>query len=122
MLRWLRANLFSSIPQRIISLLLLAVLAKVHRSASCSGASANAVWSVPGNDSSACRAVRGVGACWAMIPEKYRFILFGTYPFDAAVAAGARRSLLFIALFYLSAMRRFWRRELVLILARCAGR
>ena len=42
----------------------------------------NAIWSVPGNQTGACRAIRGLGACWAVIPEKYRFILFGTYPFD----------------------------------------
>ena len=38
---------------------------------------------MPGNHTGACRADRAdFGACWAVIPEKYRFILFGTYPFD----------------------------------------
>src|SRR5690242_16598366 len=80
-LRWLRENLFSSISSSLITLLLLAVLAKAVLSLVQWGIW-DAVWTTPGNDSSACRAVRGLGACWAVIAEKYRFILFGTYPFE----------------------------------------
>jgi general L-amino acid transport system permease protein len=109
--RWLRENLFSSIPNGILTLVLLAVLVRGVAGFVQWGI-ANAVWLVPGNDSSACRAVRGLGACWAVIPEKYRFILFGTYPFDEqwrpALAVAT-----FIALFYLSSRRAWWRRELV---------
>ena len=65
-------------------------------------------------DTSACRALRGLGACWAVIPEKYRFILFGTYPFDEQWRP-ALRTLVFIALFVVSSRRRFWRKELVLV-------
>jgi general L-amino acid transport system permease protein len=75
-----------------------------------------AIWTVPGNDTSACRAARGVGACWAVIPEKCRFILFGTYPYDEQWRP-ALATLVFIALFYVSSLRFFWRRELVLIWA-----
>lgn len=32
-------------------------------------------------DSDACRA-DGVGACWGVITEKYRLIIFGRYPFE----------------------------------------
>ncbi|MDE5462459.1 amino acid ABC transporter permease [Bradyrhizobium sp. CSS354] len=109
-LRWLRTNLFSSIPNGILSVVLLAVLAKAIFSFVQWGI-ANAVWLTPANDSSACRAVRGVGACWAIIPEKYRFILFGTYPFDEQWRP-ALAVLLFIGLFYLSSRRALWRREL----------
>ncbi len=114
-LRWLRANLFSSIASSIITLLLLAVLAKMIVSFAQWGIW-DAVWTVPGNDTSACRAARGIGACWAVIPEKYRFILFGTYPFEQQWRP-ALATLLFIALFYVSCLRSFWRRELVLIWA-----
>ena len=110
-LRWLRANLFSSIPNGIITLVLLAIMAKGVFSFMQWGV-ANAVWLTPANDSSACRAVRGLGACWAVIPEKYRFILFGTYPFDEQWRP-ALAVLLFIALYYLSTRRALWRRELV---------
>ena len=77
-LRWLRANLFSSIASSIISLLLILLLAKMLFGLVQWG-SWDAVWSGSGSDTSACRAVRGLGACWAVIPEKLRFILFGTY-------------------------------------------
>ena len=67
-LRWLRTNLFSSIPNGILSVVLLALLAKGVFSFVQWGI-ANAVWLTPANDSNACKAVRGLGACWAVIPE-----------------------------------------------------
>ena len=82
MISWLRANLFSSIPSTIISLLLIFLLAKACVSFVQWGIAQCGLDACPRNDTSACRALRGLGACWAVIPEKYRFILFGTYPFD----------------------------------------
>lgn len=114
-LRWLRANLFSSITSSIISLLLLALIAKMLIGFVQWGI-LDAIWTVPGNNTGACRAARGIGACWAVISEKHRFILFGTYPFDQQWRP-ALAVLLFIALFVVSALRFFWRRELVLIWA-----
>ena len=71
----------------------------------------NAIWSLPPDASSqVCRDARGEGACWAVITERYRFILFGTYPFGEqwrpAVAC-----LLFVTLYVLSSLRslRNWR-------------
>jgi len=61
-LRWMRANLFSSITSTIISLLLFALIAKMLVSFVQWGIW-DAVWSVPGNDTSACRAARGLGSC-----------------------------------------------------------
>jgi len=110
-LRWLRANLFSSISSSLITLVLIVLVLRVLASLARWGIW-NAVWTVRGNDSSVCRAVHGLGACWAVIPEKYRFILFGTYPFDQQWRP-ALAVLVFIALFYLSSRRRWWRRELV---------
>src|SRR6266403_2030211 len=114
-IRWLRANLFSSIPSTIISLLLILVLAKACVSLLQWGFW-NAIWSIPGNDTNACRAIRGLGACWAVVPEKFRFILFGTYPFDQQWRP-AVATLVFIALFFLSSRPGFWRKELVLVWA-----
>jgi len=110
-LRWLRANLFSSVANSLTTLVLLALLIKGLAGLAQWGIW-DAVWDTSGNDSSACRAVRGVGACWAVIPEKYRFILFGTYPFEQQWRP-ALAVVVFIALFYLSTRRFFWRRELV---------
>ncbi|MDQ7990274.1 MAG: amino acid ABC transporter permease [Candidatus Dactylopiibacterium sp.] len=39
-----------------------------------------AVWPA---DLEACRAARGSGACWGVIAEKHRILLFGRYPYDA---------------------------------------
>jgi len=110
-LRWLRANLFSSVANSLTTIVLLALLIK-GLAGLAQWSIWDAVWETPGNDSSACRAVRGVGACWAVIPEKYRFILFGTYPFDQQWRP-ALAVVVFIALFYLSTRRFLWRRELV---------
>ncbi|WP_018606861.1 amino acid ABC transporter permease [Uliginosibacterium gangwonense] len=39
----------------------------------------HAVWTP---DLEACRAARGTGACWGVIAEKHRLLLFGRYPFN----------------------------------------
>jgi general L-amino acid transport system permease protein len=49
-----------------------------------------------------------------VVTEKHRFILFGTYPFEAQWRP-ALAILIFIGLFVASAMRRFWRKELMVI-------
>ena len=113
--RWLRANLFASVTSSVISLLLIAVLGKALVSLVQWGFW-NAIWTVPGDQTGACRSIRGLGACWAVIPEKYRFILFGTYPFDQQWRP-ALACLTFIALFFVSSRRSWWRKELVSIWA-----
>ena len=79
----------------------------------------NAIWSVPYSetgiaDTSACQNAKGIGACWAVIADKYRLILFGRYPYEEQWRP-AIVVLLFIGLYVVSAMRRFWRKELALI-------
>jgi general L-amino acid transport system permease protein len=114
-LRWLRANLFSSISSSVVTLVLLVLLLEALVGFVRWGI-LDAVWTVPGSDSSACRAARGLGACWAVIGEKFRFILFGTYPFDQQWRP-ALAIVVFIALFYLSTRRSLWRRELIYLWA-----
>jgi general L-amino acid transport system permease protein len=108
-LRWLRANLFSSWPN---TLLTLAVLWLLWRTVPplVDWAFVNAVWHAP--DSKLCRAAAGEGACWAFIAEKHRFILFGTYPY-AQHWRPALACLILIALWIASALRRFWTWALV---------
>src|SRR5690349_10055978 len=113
---WLRTNLFATIPSSILTLLLLLVLGKGLFSLVQWGW-LNAVFSVPdSSNTAACRAVKGLGACWAVIPEKLQFILFGTYPFDQQWRP-ALAVLLFIALFAVSSRRWAWRKELALVWA-----
>jgi general L-amino acid transport system permease protein len=109
---WLRANLFASITSSIMSLLLIFVLGKALFSLVQWGVT-NAIWIIQGDQTGPCRAIRGVGACWAVIPEKYRFILFGTYPFSEQWRP-ALATLIFIALFYLSTRRSMWGQKLII--------
>jgi len=53
----------SSIPSTVISRLLIFLLAKACVSLLQWGFW-NAIWSVPDNQTGACRAIRGLGACW----------------------------------------------------------
>ena len=114
---WLRANLFGSWASGLATVVFGALLLR-YGVAFFQWAVVNAVWSVPegagGPDTSACRAVQGVGACWAVITDRYRFILFGRYPFAEQWRPAAAVAL-FIGLYAASAWRRAWRRELGLV-------
>jgi general L-amino acid transport system permease protein len=112
---WLRANLFSGWLSTAVTLALGYFIIR-WAIGFVDWAFINAVWSVPNNQTQACRDLRGVGACWAVITEKHRFILFGTYPFEEHWRP-ALCVALFVGLYVVSAMRRFWRKELALIWA-----
>jgi general L-amino acid transport system permease protein len=111
--KWMRQNLFSSWLSGVITVLIALIVARAIYGIVQWGL-INAVWWVPAGQTQACRAIRGVGACWAVVTEKHRFILFGTYPFEEQWRP-ALAILIFIALYVVSAMRRFWRKELFLI-------
>lgn len=115
---WARTNLFGSWWSTAVTLLLgyLVVRFAVEF---ISWALINAVWIVPYNqqgvaDTTACQIAKGIGACWAVISDKYRLILFGRFPYDEQWRPAICVAL-FIGLYVVSAMRRFWRKELVLI-------
>jgi len=112
---WLRSNLFSSWLSTAVTLVLLYLVIRWAIGFIEWGV-INAVWSVPNNQTQACRDLEGAGACWAVITEKHRFILFGTYPYEEHWRP-ALVCVLFIGLYTVSAMRRFWRKELALIWA-----
>ena len=114
---WVRTNLFGSWLSSIATILFAFLIVR-YAIAFFKWAVLNAVWAVPdganGPDTAACRAVQGVGACWAVLGENYRFILFGRYPY-AEQWRPAIVILLFVGLYALSAWRKFWRKELLLI-------
>jgi len=114
---WLRQNLFGSWLSTVATLIFGAIILYWGYGILEWGV-IHAVWSVPdgatGPDTSACQAAKGVGACWAVIGEKWHFILFARYPFEEQWRPGLVIAL-FIGLYAVSAMRRFWRFELVLI-------
>jgi len=101
---WLRRNLFGSTGNTVSTLLMVGL----------------ALWWLPGlfqwavtaaitaPDADRCQAARGVGACWGVITEKGRLILFGRYPFEEQwrplLASG-----LLTGLLVLSCLRAFWK-------------
>lgn len=116
---WARQNLFGSWWSTAVTLL-LAYLILRWTIGIVEWAFINAVWEVPvvngQAQTQACRDMKGVGACWAVINEKHRFILFGTYPYDEHWRP-LLVCLLFVGLYVVSALRRFWNWMLVPIWA-----
>ena len=117
MLAWMRRNLFAS-RWSTITTIVLALLLADWLTGFVQWAFVDAVWSVPGSnetaDSAACRALQGAGACWAVVHEKFRFIMFGTYPY-AEQWRPACVIVLFIALYIVSARRHLWNWRLAVV-------
>src|SRR6266403_3267940 len=107
-LAWLRANLFNSVPNTILTLAALYLLA-ITIPPIIRWAFIDAIWHADSG-----RACRGDGAGWAFIAEKLRFILFGRYPFEEHWRP-LFVVVIFIALILASCARRLWGRRLVLL-------
>jgi general L-amino acid transport system permease protein len=107
---WVRRNLFGNLPSSVATVLLVGV----------------ALWVLPGlvnwllakavfaTSFQQCQEARGVGACWGVVAEKYRLIIFGRYPFEdqwrPLIATTAM-----VALLVASCIRVFWKPWLVLL-------
>ncbi|MFO1194283.1 MAG: amino acid ABC transporter permease [Rhodoferax sp.] len=106
---WVRLNLFRDVPTSLMTVIVVAALLATIPPL-LGWALFRASW-LPNFD--ACR-VDGVGACWGVVAEKYRIILFGRYPFEEQwrplVATG-----LLLALLIASCMRAFWKPWLALL-------
>lgn len=73
----------------------------------------HATWTLPAAaDSTICRDTRAYGACWAVVTERWRFMLFGVYPFDRQWRP-ALACALFALLYLASARRQWWTRWLL---------
>jgi general L-amino acid transport system permease protein len=106
---WLRRHFFDSAANSFLTLLVLALLlfalpplfnwAVLH--------------AVVQADNAACRAAAGVGACWGVVAEKGRLILFGRYPYEEQWRPLISSALL-VLLLVVSCLRFFWRPTLVL--------
>jgi general L-amino acid transport system permease protein len=68
---------------------------------------------VPTADNVACRAAVGVGACWGVVAEKGRLILFGRYPYEEQWRPLLASALL-VVLLAGSCLRAFWKPWLAL--------
>jgi general L-amino acid transport system permease protein len=111
-LDWLRANLFNSIFNTILTLAAVYLLA-VTIPPVIRWAFIDAVWIADSG-----RACRGGGACWAFIGEKLRFILFGRFPYEEQWRP-LFVVVIFVALILASCDRRLWGRRLMILW--CAG-
>ena len=101
---WARVNLFSGPFNTVLTLLCLYLL-YLAIPPLVSWALVNAVWRP---DPQACRAAQGLGACWGIIAEKYRLIMFGTYPYDQQWRPLLMMAILLV-LIAISMVPRFWR-------------
>jgi len=108
LLPWIRRNLFGNLPSAVVTVLLVAL----------------ALWLLPQLVSWAvlkavvapnfdlCQAARGSGACWGVITEKHRLIIFGRYPFDQQWRPEIA-TLALVALLMASCVRACWKPWLV---------
>lgn len=107
---WLKANLFSSVGNSLITVGLLAVAlwALAHTLG----------WSVThavfGANLEACNNMRGIGACWGVVTEKGRLIVMGRYP-DTEHWRPVIATALMLGVVGISCMPRFWNKTLPLI-------
>ncbi|MFV3128116.1 amino acid ABC transporter permease [Niveispirillum sp. KHB5.9] len=108
LIAWLRANLFSTWYNALLTLAIVWLLARAIPGL-IDWALVKASWS---GDAAACR--EAGGACWAFLAEKWRFILFGTFPDDQHWRP-TLAILAMIATLVVSADRRMWGRPLLYI-------
>jgi general L-amino acid transport system permease protein len=101
---WLRANLFGT-PANAAATLVVLALALYYLPGLLQWGLWRAVFQ-PDHD--VCQAARGHGACWGVVVEKYRLIIFGRYPFAEQWRPELATSLL-VGLLMLSCIRQFWK-------------
>jgi general L-amino acid transport system permease protein len=102
LLAWIKINLFGGPITGLLTVLIGGALLYLIPQF-LSWAIFRAAWA-PNYD--ACR-VEGVGACWGVVAEKYRFILFGRYPFEEQWRPLVA-TILLLGLLVASCMRAFW--------------
>ena len=105
---WIRANLLGSVASMIVTV----VVAGLVLWAGVRLIDWGLLRAVFAPDANTCQAARGIGACWGVVAEKYRLILFGRYPFDQQWRP-LIATLVLVALLAVSCTRRFWRPWLV---------
>ncbi|MCB1510859.1 MAG: amino acid ABC transporter permease [Hyphomicrobiaceae bacterium] len=107
LVQWLRTRFFGSWSSAVITLASLALLAYVLPGF-FRWAFVDAVWYT--KDHEVCR--KAAGACWAVVAEKHRPMLFGVYPYEEhwrLVLALA----LYMGTILVTVQRRFWRAEIL---------
>lgn len=100
---WVRANLLGD-WKTTLSTLLVGAFLLWYVPQLLNWALFKAAW-LP--DAEACRA-DGVGACWGVVAEKYRLIIFGRYPFEEQWRPLVATTLM-VGLLVASCVRYFWK-------------
>ena len=101
-LRWMKENLFASPANTVLTVILVAALV-YWVPPFIQWAIIDAIWYTP--DPEVCR--QSDGACWAVVGEKHRPMLFGLYPYEEhwrLVVALA----VYLGSFTITLIRRFW--------------
>ena len=110
LVHWVRTNLFADWKSALTTVVMIA-LALYFLPRLADWAIFQAVFQP---NAAVCQQARGTGACWGVIAEKYRLIIFGRYPYAdqwrPEIATG-----LLVGLLMLSCIRRFWKPWLPLV-------
>ena len=109
-LAWIRRGFFDGWFNSLLTLLVLALLVLAIPPALHWGLF-NAEFRP---DNAACRALQEQGACWGVVAEKGRLILFGRYPFEEQWRPLLACAIL-VALLVMSCLRQFWRAWLAIL-------
>jgi len=101
---WVKKNLLGDWKSALTTVLLVIVAAYLLPSLANWGI----VQAVFGADAKACQEARGTGACWGVVSEKFRVIIFGRYPFEQQWRPELA-TVLMVAALVLSCVRWFWK-------------
>jgi general L-amino acid transport system permease protein len=101
---WIKRNLFGNLPSSVATLVFLA-LAAWWLPALVSWGLTHAVFAA---NADTCQAARGTGACWGVVTEKYRLILFGRFPYDEQWRA-LIATVVMVGMVGVSCVRLFWK-------------
>ncbi len=104
----IKQGLFNNAHNTVLSIIALIALSYAGWHA-LRWAILDAVWYT--HDADLCK--QATGACWAIVGEKYRLILFGTFPYDEQWRPFLAIALI-MALSIVSGFRRFWSRNLMI--------
>jgi len=105
---WVRRNLFGDWKSAVTTVLLLALALYLLPGLIDWGL----FGAVFGAQADACQAARGSGACWGVVTEKWRVIIFGRYPYEEQWRPEIA-TLVMVAALVASCVRWFWRPWLV---------
>jgi general L-amino acid transport system permease protein len=107
---WLRRNLFADWKSSLTTVVLVGI-ALAYLPSLVDWAIVQAVLQP---NAEICQQARGAGACWGVVAEKYRLIIFGRYPYEEQWRPQLA-TILLVGLLMASCVRVFWKSWLALL-------